>query len=65
MASQYQQQENRPHGLVSFPEYVENCSSKNRNKLVDKKQLPVFTLFYFANNLCLQFPFSQYEKLKS
>jgi len=50
MASRYQQQKNRPHGLVSLSEYVENCCSKSSNKLMNKVHLQVFALFYFARD---------------
>ena len=41
---------NRPHGLVSLSEYVENCSTKIIDKLMNKVHLLVFALCYFAND---------------
>ena len=35
---------NRPHGLVSFSVYVENCCSKIINKLMNKVHVGVFAL---------------------
>ena len=43
-------QKNRPHGLVSLSEYVENYCSKISNKLMNKVHLPVFALCYFAKD---------------
>ena len=60
----YQQRMNRPHGLVSLSEHVENYPSKISNKLLmNTGYLRVFALFYFVNwdDVCT-FPYCQYEK---
>ena len=45
----YQQRKNRPHGLVSLSEHVENYPSKIVTKLMNTGYLRVFALFYFVN----------------